>query len=60
MHSKCVEMHSNTNFVRPVFPKEGHICSIDLTFPKRLLSVEVHSAKSHIRTVIVGVPGEKP
>ena len=24
MHSKCVEMHSNANFVQPVFPKDGH------------------------------------
>ena len=30
MHSKCVEMHSNANFVKPVFPKDGHI-SINLT-----------------------------
>ena len=26
MHSKCVEMHSNANFIKPGFPKEGHIC----------------------------------
>ena len=26
MHSKCVEMHSNANFVKPVFPKDGHKC----------------------------------
>ena len=25
MHSKCVEMHSNANFIKPGFPKEGHI-----------------------------------
>ena len=24
-HSKCVEMHSHANFVKPVFPKDGHI-----------------------------------
>ena len=29
------------------------ICSIDVTFPKGLLSVEVRCAKSHIRPVII-------
>ena len=28
MHSKCVEMHSNANFIKPGFPKEGHKWSL--------------------------------
>ena len=28
MHSKCVEMHSNTNLVKPGFPKDSHIYSV--------------------------------
>ena len=28
MHSKCIEMHSNANFVTPVFPKDGHKCPL--------------------------------
>ena len=28
MHSKCVEMHSNANFIKPGFPKEGHIFTL--------------------------------
>ena len=29
------------------------VCSIDIIFPKRLLSVQVRSAKSHIRPVTI-------
>ena len=37
MHSKCVEMHSNANFVKPVFPKDGHILKRlpNMTIPSR-------------------------
>ena len=41
MHSKCVEMHSNANFVKPVFPKDGHKKRSNRDFLRMLIVMSV-------------------